>query len=174
MPVTPIRRTAFDASTEWDSFAQDTVDGLGAHTADCAGGGLADLLISEYIEGSGVNKAIEIYNGTGAAVDLSTYSLELYSNGAAAAGQSVALVGSVTDGGVWVVANAQAADATIQAEADQFGNAVINFNGDDAVVLRKNGAVVDVFGQVGFDPGTRMDRWRPGRHAASEGVGVCR
>ena len=27
---------------------------------------------------------------------------------------------------------------------------VINFNGDDAVVLRKNGEVVDSIGQVGF------------------------
>ena len=44
-----------------------------------------DLIISEYIEGSSFNKAIEIYNGTGAAIDLSEYSLELYSNGAATA-----------------------------------------------------------------------------------------
>ncbi len=29
-----------------------------------------ELFISEYIEGSGQNKALEIYNGTGAAVDL--------------------------------------------------------------------------------------------------------
>ena len=43
-----------------------------------------DLFFSEYIEGSSFNKALEIYNGTGAAVDLSTYSVELYSNGAAA------------------------------------------------------------------------------------------
>ncbi|HEX7224775.1 MAG TPA: hypothetical protein VF367_04260, partial [Candidatus Limnocylindria bacterium] len=43
-----------------------------------------DLFISEYIEGSSFNKAIEIYNGTGAAVDLAAagYTLQLYSNGA--------------------------------------------------------------------------------------------
>ncbi|MBL9120313.1 MAG: lamin tail domain-containing protein, partial [Phycisphaerae bacterium] len=43
----------------------------------------ADLFISEYIEGSSNNKAIEIYNGTGAAVDLGAggYGLELYANG---------------------------------------------------------------------------------------------
>ncbi len=42
----------------------------------------ADLLISEYVEGSGDNKAIEIYNGTGAAVDLGAdeYRLEIYFN----------------------------------------------------------------------------------------------
>ncbi len=41
-----------------------------------------DLFISEYIEGGSSNKAIEIYNGTGVPVDLSQYSIELYSNGA--------------------------------------------------------------------------------------------
>ena len=32
---------------------------------------------------------------------------------------------------------------------------VVNFNGDDAVVLRNNGVVSDAFGQVGFDPGSQ-------------------
>ncbi|TDM14236.1 lamin tail domain-containing protein [Macrococcus bovicus] len=40
------------------------------------------LIISEYIEGSGYNKAVEIYNPTSAAVDLSTYSLVNFVNGA--------------------------------------------------------------------------------------------
>ncbi|MCK7471803.1 MAG: hypothetical protein MZU95_14260 [Desulfomicrobium escambiense] len=42
-----------------------------------------DLFISEYIEGSSNNKALEIYNGTRATVDLSIYSVALYSNGSA-------------------------------------------------------------------------------------------
>ena len=35
----------------------------------------SDLFISEYVEGSGSNKAVEIYNGTGVEVDLSQYTL---------------------------------------------------------------------------------------------------
>ena len=31
----------------------------------------SDLIISEYIEGSSNNKALELYNGTGATIDLS-------------------------------------------------------------------------------------------------------
>ena len=48
-----------------------------------------DLFISEYIEGSSFNKAIEIYNGTGASVDLAAggYILELYSNGSVTVSQ---------------------------------------------------------------------------------------
>ena len=109
-----------------------------------------DLFISEYIEGSSFNKAIEIYNGTGSDVDLSAYSLELYSNGAATASQTVALSGTLADGDVFVLAHASA-DPAILAVADLLNSSVINFNGDDAVVLRKDGAVVDAFGQIGFD-----------------------
>ena len=39
-----------------------------------------DLFISEYLEGWSNNKAIEIFNPTDAAVDLSDYRLERYSN----------------------------------------------------------------------------------------------
>ena len=51
----------------------------------------AEPFFSEYIEGSGFNKAVEIYNGTGAAVNLSAYTIQLYSNGAATPSQSVTL-----------------------------------------------------------------------------------
>ena len=115
-----------------------------------------DLFISEYIEGSSFNKAIEIYNGTGGAVDLSAgiYTLELYSNGSATVSQSVALSGTIADGDVFVLANSQA-DPAILGATDLVSNAVINFNGDDALVLRKNGVVIDAFGQIGFDPGSQ-------------------
>ena len=115
---------------------------------------ISDLFISEYIEGSSFNKAIEIYNGTGAPVDLSVYVLELYSNGAASPSQSVALSGTIAAGDVYVLAHASA-DPAILAVADVTSSSVINFNGDDAVVLRKNGAVVDAFGQIGVDPGSQ-------------------
>ncbi|MFL6170873.1 MAG: hypothetical protein ACJ711_14470, partial [Ornithinibacter sp.] len=52
-----------------------------------------DLFFSEYVEGSSNNKALEIYNGTGAAVDLAAggYSVQVFSNGAASAGTTVPL-----------------------------------------------------------------------------------
>ena len=114
----------------------------------------ADLLISEYVEGSGLNKAIEVYNGTGAAVDLGAggYELEFYFNGSGTAGTTIALSGTVASGGVHVVA-ASGASAGLLASADQAVNASF-FNGDDAVVLRGASGVVDVIGQVGVDPGS--------------------
>ena len=147
---------AFDASLEWVTFAQDTFDGLGSHTAVCGGGSSAtELFISEYIEGGSFNKAIEIYNGTGGDVDLAAglYTLELYSNGSGTVSQSVALSGNIADGDVFVLAHASA-DPAVLAVADVTDSNVINFNGDDVVVLRKDGAVVDAFGQIGVDPGS--------------------
>ena len=41
-----------------------------------------DLFISEYVEGSSNNKALELYNPTNEAIDLSKYSLSRWSNGA--------------------------------------------------------------------------------------------
>jgi hypothetical protein len=113
-----------------------------------------ELFFSEYVEGSGFNKAVEIFNGTGAPVDLAAggYTLELYSNGSAVASQSVALAGTVADGDVYVVSRADA-DPAIVAQTDQLAPAVANWNGDDAVSLSKGGELVDVIGQIGVDPG---------------------
>lgn len=127
----------FDPSLEWDGFPQNTFDGLGTHTADCAPA--ASLFISEYVEGSGLNKVLEIYNGTGAPVNLGPggYVIEIYFNGSSSPGQTISLSGTIGDGDVFVLAN-PSADPVILAQADQTSDAVL-FNGDDAVVLRKGG-----------------------------------
>jgi predicted extracellular nuclease len=113
----------------------------------------AGLLISEYVEGSAVNKAIEIFNPGTAAVDLATYTLRLYSNGSATATASFVLSGTLAPGAVVVIYNPGFALPAVPAGALVSGGA-INFNGDDALTLEANGVVVDQFGQVGFDPGT--------------------
>jgi predicted extracellular nuclease len=124
-------------------------------TAPFAAAATGDLFISEYIEGSSNNKAIEIYNGTGASVDLAadSYSIQMYFNGSSSAGLTIDLTGTVADGDVYVVAQSSA-DPAVLAQADQT-NGSGWFNGDDAVVLAKAGAAVDAFGQVGFDPGSQ-------------------
>jgi predicted extracellular nuclease len=113
-----------------------------------------ELFISEYIEGTSNNKALEIFNGTGSAVDLATggYNVQMFFNGAVSAGLTINLTGTVATGDVFVLANASAS-APILAQADQTNGAGW-YNGDDAVVLRKGTTVLDVVGQIGFDPGT--------------------
>jgi predicted extracellular nuclease len=120
---------------------------LAAHAA-------GDLILSEYVEGSSNNKALEIFNGTGADINLGTggYNIQMFFNGSSSAGLTVNLTGTVADGDVFVLAQA-AADAAILAVADQT-SAASWYNGDDAVVLRKGTTVIDSLGQAGFDPGT--------------------
>ncbi|MFC5999611.1 ExeM/NucH family extracellular endonuclease [Quadrisphaera sp. GCM10027208] len=111
-----------------------------------------DLLISEYVEGSSYNKAIEIYNGTDASIDLSAYALAQYSNGSTTPTFSIPLSGTLPAGEVHVLAHSSS-DAAILAVADQTSGAGL-FNGDDALVLTRGNTVVDSLGQVGTDPGT--------------------
>ena len=112
----------------------------------------ADLIISEYIEGSSFNKAIEIYNGTGASVDLAGYQIGQYSNGSTSTSVTLNPTGTLAAGDVYVIAHSSA-NAAILAAADLTSGAGL-FNGDDALVLSNGGAVVDSIGQVGFDPGS--------------------
>jgi uncharacterized protein len=113
----------------------------------------SELFISEYIEGSSNNKAIEIFNGTGAPVNLATngYAIDMYFNGNPVSTLSIGLTGNVANGDVYVVAQATAG-AAILAQADQT-NGSGWFNGDDAIVLRRGTTVIDSIGRVGEDPG---------------------
>ena len=97
----------------------------------------ADLFISEYIEGSSNNKAIEIYNGTGAPIDLSAagYNIQMYFNGSSSPGLTISLNGTITPGDVFVLAQTTANPAII-AQADQLSSAGW-YNGNDAVVLAR-------------------------------------
>jgi len=114
----------------------------------------SDLFISEYIEGSSNNKALEIYNGTGAPVDLAAgkYSVQMYFNGSLTVGTTITLTGTVANNDVFVLAHSSAV-AAILAQANQTSAASF-YNGDDAIVLKKGDAILDVIGQIGFDPGT--------------------
>jgi len=114
---------------------------------------ITKLFFSEYIEGSSSNKALEIYNGTGTAIDLGAegYNVQMFFNGSLSAGLTINLTGTVVDGDVFVLAQSSA-DAAILAQAD-LTNGVGWFNGDDAIALRKGTTLIDVIGQIGFDPG---------------------
>ncbi|WP_231480030.1 cell wall-binding repeat-containing protein [Rossellomorea vietnamensis] len=109
-----------------------------------------DLIISEYIEGSSYNKAIELYNGTGEPIDLSNYSLELHTNGVETTDKTMTLSGVLNAGETFVLAHKQAVQDILD-QADILDSNVINFNGNDPITSKKNGTVIDSIGQVGSD-----------------------
>lgn len=127
----------------------------------------SELFISEIVEGSGNNKAMEIYNPTSSAVNLSNYRIVRYSNGSTSGADSLTLSGTLASLDVWVVANGQtvsapnspACDTALQAMADQLGGAYpdpLYANGDDAICLVRISpyAIIDIFGKIGEDPGS--------------------
>lgn len=142
----------------------------------------SDLIISEYVEGVGNNKALEIYNASSQPIDLSQYFVARYSNGGTShtanspGSIAVQLTGTLQPYDVHVgVLDKRDAQGTgqnipvwdeLQALADEFYCPVYDdsyafyFNGNDALVLYKgdindiaNQTVIDVFGKIGEDPG---------------------
>lgn len=113
-----------------------------------------DLFISEYVEGTINNKALEIYNPSSSPVDLTAtgYKVEIFYNGGSSAGNSFNLTGTLAPQGTYILKNSSSS-GVINAVAAQLSSANINFNGDDAIVLKKGSTIVDSIGQVGTDPG---------------------
>lgn len=125
-----------------------------------------DLFISEYVEGTGNNKALELYNPTNSAIDLSAYQLVRYSNGGTAP-NAVGLEGTIEAKSTFVVVLdkrdpsgtglEQPVDSALQEKADLFlcpvynVNKMMYFNGNDAVSLElaSNNQIIDLFAFVG-------------------------
>jgi hypothetical protein len=125
-----------------------------------------NLFISEYGEGasgSGNKKYIEIYNGTGASVDLSNYQILRSTNGAAYNPIPISLTGTLANNDAYVIGN----NVTDVPGADIY-NTNISHNGDDGYALTWNGgsgtvfSIIDVFGLTTGDPGTS---WTVGGNA---------
>ena len=113
----------------------------------------AQVVFSEYVEGSGHNRAVEIYNFSQISLDLGEYRIDVYSDGSATPSDRIALgPGVVASGDVWVVAHPMI-DPGVVPQVDQFTSA-LEFDGNDALVLVTSARKVDAFGEIGVDPGT--------------------
>ncbi len=113
-----------------------------------------DVFFSEYIEGSSSNKAVEIYNGTGADIDLDGYVVKLGSNGGDW-WNTEELSGTLTAGDVFVIGNSSADDKIIA--VTDITSTITYYNGDDAVGLFYNGVLIDIIGVYLTDPGSAWD-----------------
>jgi hypothetical protein len=114
-------------------------------------GACTEIFFSEYIEGTGQNKALEIYNPTPFPVDLSNYTVSVFNNGSATPTNQLALSGELVPGEVVVIGNTEAS-TFIQVETDIF-SVVSWYSGNDAIVLYNDGVAIDILGVIGEDPG---------------------
>ena len=132
----------------------------------------SDLFISEYVEGPANNNGIEIYNPTNNSIDLSSYTINRYSNGSSSSPEIFSLSGSISAGDAIVFGNGQLDSVDLgtywslpvdpiffsyldfSCNGDYDANSTFYFNGDDAMTLEKNSNIIDIFGKVGEDPGS--------------------
>jgi len=145
----------------------------------------SDIFISEYVEGSGNSKGIEIYNPTESIIDLSAYVVVRFSNGGVnpGVGYITQLQGFLQPASTFILVNGQTedidlggstspkCDPALQAMADQLDNdypAPMYMNGNDAIALFKhNGTVkdlgddtyVDLFGTIGGNMTSSDEGW---------------
>lgn len=140
----------------------------------------SELFISEYVEGSGNDKALEIYNPTGSAIDLTGYRIERFSNGqatsAGTAGDDVGgvlnLTGTIAAHSTFVIANGQTTGApgssspmcspALQAIADQLDGAYpapTYMNGNDAIALFHGAIMIDLMGKIGDASMANSQSW---------------
>lgn len=135
----------------------------------------SELFFSEVIEDSQSDKALEIYNPSPLPVDLSDYSVNLYTNGAAAPTATLALSGTLASHEVYVIAaTPNGANPTDQAITDvtDITSDVSVFTGNDAIELLFQGTPIDVIGVIGDDPGG--NGWEFGNSSTANRVLVRR
>jgi hypothetical protein len=129
---------------QWISDPQATDYKLNVYQGDIQTG---DLFISTYIEGNSWNKAIELYNGTGKTIDLSNYSLQKQSNGSGSFGSTLKLSGTLANNKTFVIAHKQST-TDLLSKAQFVTDSVLQYNGNDAVALMRNGVAIDMAGQA--------------------------
>lgn len=155
--------TGLTASTAYSIYvkAKDAAGNTSASsntisvTTNSSGTGTAtDLLFSEYIEGSGNNKALEIANNTGSSVSLSAYTIKKQTNGAGSWSTGLALSGTLATGSKFVIVNSSISSTCFSPGSANISTTAteLTFNGNDAVGLFKNGVLIDIIGT--FNGGT--------------------
>jgi len=99
------------------------------------------LLFTQYYEGTSSNKWIELKNVGTSSINLADYSLSLYTNANAEAWKAgttssanFALSGTLAAGSIYILGNTAGTTPTYVAE-NVNNNTVINFNGNDSIVL---------------------------------------
>lgn len=125
-----------------------TLSGEICSGGNCIPAGSGAVIISEYVEGSSFNKYLELYNASTSAVDLSTFTVELYSNGNLSVSSTITVDSVVLlPGAVFVIAD-DGHTIWNNPGPDQLVSASL-WNGNDAVRLVDGTTQVDLLGNIG-------------------------
>ncbi|MCH7337245.1 ExeM/NucH family extracellular endonuclease [Acinetobacter sp. NIPH 2699] len=109
----------------------------------------AQLMFSQYVDGSSNKKGLEIYNPDATSANLSDYEIQQFNNGLLTKTVAFQLQGTLASKARFLVGHT-ALQEVLGSQVNQV--AALSFNGDDAVVLLHKGKVVDRFGRIGEQP----------------------
>ena len=117
----------------------------------CSFSAHAQLMFSQYIDGTSNKKGLEIYNPDSSTVNLADYEIQQFTNGSITKSAAFQLQGSLVSKAKYIIGRTEL-QAVIGTKVNQVAG--LAFNGDDALVLLYKGTPIDRFGRVGEDPGT--------------------
>ena len=109
-----------------------------------------DLFISEITDkGTGSHSYIEIFNGTGSAINLDTYDVRIHNNGVATSSNIIPLSGTINNNSTILIGfgGAEATDAEGGYVAD-FTSGISGINDNDNIRIYKNGTWIDLWGET--------------------------
>ena len=158
--------TDIDTDTDTDTGDTGNTGGSCNSNSDCSGATpycsistsecIANaVFITEYVEGSSNNKAIEIYNGSKSSVDLSNYTIQQANNGESFGSKAIYIYNfpassQLASGATYVVCDNLAVDSLLSYCDDKPSTgSTLKFNGDDGMALFEGTLKVDQIGIQG-------------------------
>ncbi|MDH5889922.1 ExeM/NucH family extracellular endonuclease [Vibrio splendidus] len=144
-----LRRTTMSPSTTYDADKFEVVDmnDWSDFGKVELGGGAGEVVITEYVEGSSNNKAIELYNNGSEDIDLTGYKLVRYKDGDETPLDMVILDGQTLPAKSVLVVLHDSATITLDDGVSSITGGLYH-NGGDAVGLFNGDSLVDVVGAV--------------------------
>ena len=109
----------------------------------------ASLIISEYIEGSSNNKALELYNTSTDTIELSDYKLLKITNGGEWGEFTYDLNGQLAANSTYTITHSSASEEINNSSDYQIN---LNHNGNDALAISYNDVIIDQVGMAGTSP----------------------
>ncbi len=133
LAIEPISISSTGFTANWAAVNGAATYLLDVYTKPSGTAAASDLMISEYIDRSGNNKTIELYNGTSSSIDLSNYSLRKQTNDTENDSSVQILSGRLASGGhvyiSYISANKSALQNILHV-VDTTNNSTMPLNGD--------------------------------------------
>ncbi|NLK12464.1 MAG: hypothetical protein GX312_02620, partial [Candidatus Phytoplasma sp.] len=107
------------------------------------------VYFSKYYETLRYDTAVELYNESEKEIDLSSYKINIYSNGSKKVSYEIALSGSIESKGFFLVTSTDLDSDLLSSKSDLQSDKLI-YNGDDVIELTYKNQRVDIIGTVGL------------------------